>query len=343
MIKTLFRKTLTIFIGILGAYIFTLLNLPLPWLLGSIVSILIASRIDTIPLEKSKILINIARIVIGITLGSAFTPALLAHLHEYIYSLLSIIPFIIVIAYAGMWYYHKILGYDKITSYFSAMPGGLVEMIIIGRDMGADTVTITLAQSIRAIFVICSLPFLIEYLSNSPLSGLKSITEPLSDITMMDFIFMIIIGVLGVFIGKKLKLFGAYMIGPMLVAIIFYLSDIIEVKPPDEFLEATQIILGVSIGIVFKGVDTKTLFKTVLNSCGFLFIIAVVSLGTAFIVHYFLGFSIISTILAFSPGGQSNINLIAIIIGSNIPYIALHHLFRLVLIVGVSGYFAKKL
>lgn len=342
MLKQTSKQILTILIGLLGAYIFIFLNLPLPWLLGSVVATFVASRIEVIPLSKSKILINLGRIIIGITLGSAFSPKLLSYLSEYIYSLLAIIPFVIISAFLGMWYYHKILKYDKITSYFSAMPGGLVEMIIIGRDLGADTVTVTLAQSIRAVFVVCSLPFFIEFLSGNSLSGLANITEPLSSVSIFDLGIMVLIGIVGVFMGVKLKFFGAYMIGPMVVAIVFYLSDFIEVKPPNEFLEATQVVLGVSIGIVFRGIDTKILLKTIINSCGFLFIITAISLVTAFIVHYCFGFSLISTVLAFAPGGQSNINLIAIILGANIPYIALHHLFRIILIVSLSGYFVPN-
>lgn len=334
---------ITILIALIGVFIFKFFALPMPWLLGSIVAISIGSRVDKLPLQKSSKLQNIARMTLGIILGSSFTPELLHYIHDYIYSLLFVVPFVILVAILGMWYYHKILGFDKVTAYFSAMPGGLVEMILLGKEFGANTAKVTLTQSMRMIFIVFSLPFLIQIISHTPLTDLKSITSPLKDILTKDIIIMIFIAIFGSYIGVKLKLFASYMIGPMLVSILVYGLGFIQTRPPDEILKAMQVIMGINIGLVFKGVKTREIIKTLINSSGFLVLLIIASGIISFLVHYLFGFSLISTILAFSPGGQANINLIAIIIGANIPYIALHHLFRLLLVIFAAGYFAKKI
>ena len=54
-------------------------------------------------------------------------------------------------------------------------------------------------------------------------------------------------------------------------------------------------------------------------------------------------FDLLSILLAFAPGGQAEINLIAILVAVNLPYVALHHVFRMFLVMGVAPIFAKKI
>ena len=61
------------------------------------------------------------------------------------------------------------------------------------------------------------------------------------------------------------------------------------------------------------------------------------------IAYYSFGFPIISTLLAFSPGGQAEINLIAILVVANVPYITLHHIVRLFIVMNLAPIFARKI
>ena len=61
------------------------------------------------------------------------------------------------------------------------------------------------------------------------------------------------------------------------------------------------------------------------------------------IFYYFFDFPIISILLAFSPGGQAEINLIAILVAANIPYIMLHHIIRLFIVMNIAPLLAKRI
>lgn len=339
----LVKKSLTLIIAALGGLCFIVFKLPFPWLLGSVFMVFLATRFEKLPLEESKFLLIVSRMTIGVILGSSFTPELLHQIKDYIFSLIFIFPYVFSIAFIGMWYYQKVQKFDKITAYFSAMPGGLVEMVIIGKEMGGDPARITLVQSVRLVFIVFCLPFLIEFISNTQLSDIKSITIPISQMNIKDTVLMVVVAIFGVVVGFKLKLYATYLLGPMFASIIAYGFGFIHQRPPDELLMVIQVIMGISIGIVFKNVKTKVVLSTILNSFGFLLILVIISAITIFIIDNILNFPLVSIILAFSPGGQANINLIAIILKADISYIALHHLFRLLLVVSMSGYFAKKL
>jgi len=333
---------LSLLIGFIGAIIFIYLELPLPWLLGSITAMAIASRLTFIPVKNPKMLSPPARSILGLMIGSAFTPAIIQYIGNYLVSLVLIIPFVIIIAICGVFYYWKILGHDKITSFFSAMPGGLLEMIAIGESMGANIYKITLFQSTRLLLIVFSLPFIIEIVGGISLDGNRTITTPIRDVAIVDMFILVALAVIGVFLAKKLKISAPFIIGPMIVSMIAFLNGWVTSRPPDEIIKLVQIILGTSVGFVFRGVPFKEIITTILSTLGYFVILLAVTALFTFIVLQITHFDLLSIILAFSPGGQAEINLIAIVIGVNLPYVAIHHVFRLFLVMGIAPLFAKR-
>ena len=295
MIKNIFQMLLALLVAFCGSLIFIYLHLPLPWLLGSIFATSILIRFQKIPIQSPKLFSAPARILIGLAIGSAFTPAILNYIPQYTISLLLVVPFTILVIFFGTYYYYKVLKYDLKTSYLGSMPGGVIEMVIIGQELKANTAKITLMQSSRLFFVVVSLPFIIQ------------------------------------------------LIGPMIISIILYSGGFVTTHIPDELLKFIQVVFGSIIGFTFKNVDLKTIFNTLVATLGH-FVILIILCGIfIFIIHHFFGFATLDILLAFGPGGQTEINLIALLVGANLPYITLHHIVRLFLVMNIAPIIAKRL
>ena len=337
------KMILALLIGVLGSILFIYLNLPLPWLLGSIFASSIAMRFNNLPIKTPKSFSPPARVLIGLTIGSAFTPEILQYLHIYFYSLLLVIPYTIITIICGMFYFYKFQGFDKKTAYLSSMPGGVIEMVIIAEEIKANISKITLVQSSRLFFIVITLPFIIQYIFHVDISGNKLITIPMKDIKLLELSILIVLGFIGGIIAKKIKLSAAFLIGPMIVSIALHSTGIITTIVPDELLKFVQVVFGTIIGFTFKGVDFKTILKTLIATLGHFIILVTISVIFIVIVYYLFDFPIISTLLAFSPGGQAEINLIAILVGANVPYITLHHIVRLFIVMNIAPVFAKRI
>jgi uncharacterized protein len=341
--KVLLQMLLAIFIGASGSILFIYLHLPLPWLLGAIFTSSLAMRFQNLPIQSPKVFSTPARIIIGLTIGSAFTPQILGQLHIYFFSILLVIPYTIAVTFVGMYYYYKVLNFDKRTAFFSSVPGGVIEMVILGEQLKADTSKITLVQSSRLLFIVLSLPFIIQYIFHIDISGNRLITMPLRDVYLPDFFFLGIIGIIGAYLGKKLHISAAYLIGPMILSIIAFSLGFVHSKPPDELIKFVQVVFGTIIGFTFRGVTLKIIIKTLMGTFGHFIILAMVSALFISIVYFVFDFPVISVLLAFSPGGQAEINLIAILVAANIPYITVHHIVRLFLVMNVAPLLAKRL
>jgi uncharacterized protein len=341
--KVLLQMLLAIFIGASGSILFIYLHLPLPWLLGAIFTSSLAMRFQNLPIQSPKVFSTPARIIIGLTIGSAFTPQILGQLHIYFFSILLVIPYTIAVTFVGMYYYYKVLNFDKRTAFFSSVPGGVIEMVILGEQLKADTSKITLVQSSRLLFIVLSLPFIIQYIFHIDISGNRLITMPLRDVYLPDFFFLGLIGIIGAYLGKKLHISAAYLIGPMILSIVAFSLGFVHSKPPDELIKFVQVVFGTIIGFTFRGVTLKIIIKTLMGTFGHFIILAMVSALFISIVYFVFDFPVISVLLAFSPGGQAEINLIAILVAANIPYITVHHIVRLFLVMNVAPLLAKRL
>ncbi|WP_418180019.1 AbrB family transcriptional regulator [Aliarcobacter lanthieri] len=342
-INSILQMLLALLVAFCGSILFIFLHLPLPWLLGSIFATTVLIRFQKIPIQSPKVFSPPARILIGLTIGSAFTPQILEFIPHYAISLLLVIPFTILVIFFGTYYYYKVLKYDLKTSYLGSMPGGVIEMVIIGQELKADTSKITLMQSSRLFFVVVSLPFIIQYIFQIDIRGNQLLTTPIKDIDLFEFSYIYIFGILAAFIAKKLRITAAYLIGPMIISMVLYSSGFVHTHIPDELLKFIQIIFGSIIGFTFKNVDLKTILKTLVATLGHFIILLILCTIFILIIYHFMDFKALDILLAFGPGGQTEINLIAILVGANLPYITLHHIVRLFIVMNIAPVIAKRL
>jgi len=343
-ISPYFKMIFALICGTIGSIIFIYLNLPLPWLLGSIFITSILIQFENNYIKKpNHIFSTPARIIIGLVIGSAFTPEVLEYLSVYFFSILLIIPYTVITIICGMYYYYKFLDFDKKTAFLSSMPGGVIEMVIIGEQIKADISKITLVQSSRLFFIVITLPFVIQYIFHIDISGNQIITVPLIDTNLKELFILFFVGAIGAYIAKRLNISAAYLIGPMILSIMIHSNGLIHTKIPDELIKFVQVIFGTIIGFTFKGIDYKTIIQTLIATFGHFIILALISISFITLAYYLFDFPIVSILLAFSPGGQAEINLIAILVAANIPYITIHHIMRLFIVMNLAPIFAKRL
>lgn len=336
LFKTLLPMMTSFLIALSGVMILKFFHAPMPWLLGSIVATIVASRFPFFPVASPKRFSAPSRAILGITIGSAFNPEILKYLLEFVSSLVLIFPFVILTTVCGMWYYTKIIKFDIYTAYFSSMPGGLLEMASLAEAFKLDLYKVIITQSSRLLFMMLLFPFVIEKVAHIALDGQKGITQPFLETNIYDMVFIVAFAMLGWKIAAHFKISGGTLIVPMIIGACAYGAGLIHSRPPTEVLNIIQLILGTTVGFAFVGVTYKEMFKVLGQTLGYFLILTVVCVVFIVIVSWLTDFELLSILLAFAPGGQAEMNLIAIVVGANLPYVALHHIVRLFLVIGIS-------
>ena len=151
----------------------------------------------------------------------------------------------------------------------------------------------------------------------------------------MMFLLLAVLGVLGWRIMKALKAPSPALLGPMLLVGVLQIKGIDFPDMPNIFISAFQLILGTFVGIRINREQLKLLKnKTVLYSA---ILILAWTVGTTILAANtlltFTDLDIATSLLSGSPGGMTEMSIVAFAYGADVPTVALLQLLRLTLIV----------
>lgn len=337
---SLARFGLALIVASLGGALFAALGLPLPYILGAMSFCLLATLVR-LPVATPKIVRPPMSAIIGVMLGSGFTPDIVSSLGTWIGPIVGLGFFLATAALACVTFYRKVAGYDAATAYFAGMPGGLMEMTLLGESYGADARRIALAHSARILIVVFTLPFLVEQLSGQSISA--SAAGSTAPLVLESVLWLAGTAIAGIALGHILRLPARVLLGPMIVSAIIHGAGISSFRPPAEIVMVAQIVLGASIGCRFAGITARELGGVLALAAGSTAILLTITLTFAYAVAPFVPYSPIDLILAYSPGGLTEMGLIALALNTDVAFVAGHHIVRVVMVSSGAALSARHL
>lgn len=313
-----------------GVAIFLAAGLPLPFLLGPMFAALVAA-LAGVPMAGLPGPTNALRMVLGVAVGASVTPELVGRIGAMAASVALVPVFVAIIGLVGVPWFRRVCGFDRVTAYYAAMPGGLQDMILFGREAGGDVRALALAHATRVLVIVAVVPAILTLGFDTPLDRPPGARA--ADLPMAEMALMLAAGAVGWWGALRVKLFGAPILGPMAATAVLSLLGFITHRPPAEAIVAAQFFIGLSVGAAYVGITLTELRRVVLASLGFCAILAALSLAFALAVN---GLGIappVEALLAFAPGGQAEMAVLAIIAGVDAAYVVTHHLVRLVVVI----------
>lgn len=329
---------ITFIVAGLGVLVFMGLSLPLPWLLGPIVASLIAAIIG-LPMRGIKPVNDLMRTILGVAAGATFTPALLFSMTGYWPTLLLIPVMIFVIGLIGVPYFQRIWGYDFATSYYATMPGGLQDMLVFGEEAGGNVRTLSLIHATRVLVIVVALPFILQSVWDTDLGNLPG--APLASIEISQLLIMSFCAVVGWQVAKRIGMFGASILGPLILAGIFALSGILTNRPPAEAIWMAQFFIGMTVGVKYAGITMAEVRRDLFAGFGFCIILIVLTIIVTEAIYATGLAPALETLLAFAPGGQAELTVLALIVGADMSFVIAHHVLRIFIVILGAPLFAK--
>lgn len=325
------RFTFTLAVAVAGALLFEALSLPLPWMLGSMSAVTLGAMLQ-LKLFAPPAIRPPMTAVIGVLLGAAFTPSLLDDLFVWIPTLLGLVMFSVTSGMACAVYLHKVAGFDRVTAYFGGMPGGLVEMIELGSERGADERAVALMHSSRILLVVFSLPFILQWREGVAIAGYDAGSPGLTDAPLSTFLLLLGCGIAGRQIGRSLRFPARDLMGPMLVSAVLHVAGLTEFTPPKEIVYIAQLVIGTVLGVRFVGVAPRLIGRMLAIAGGMTAILILIVFLTALVVGILTGADLATLVLAYSPGGLAEMSLVALALNADVTFVAAHHLARILLV-----------
>lgn len=330
----------TLALAAAGAALFHVLKLPLPFLFGPMSACLLAALLGVRLRGTGQVGVG-ARTILGVAVGASLTPTVVAALPAMLLSV-AIIPFYVaVIGLIGVPYFQRICGFDRVTAWYAAMPGGLQDMVIFGQEAGGDVRALSLLHATRVLIVITLAPIILTQGFGATLSN--AVGAPAADLPLLELALMAVAAIVGWKGGERIGLFGASILGPLIVTGVLSLTGLLHHRPPKEAILAAQFFIGTGIGVGYVGVTLKELKHVVVSGVGFVLILAALAASVTELVvvsglaHPTEGF------LAFAPGGQAEMTVLAIVAGADLGYVVVHHLVRVFVVIAGAPIAARVL
>ncbi|MQB07268.1 AbrB family transcriptional regulator [Agrobacterium tumefaciens] len=335
--KDLRYYVLTICLASAGGWLFSYLQTPVPWMLGSLTATGIAAMSNVRTAMPRKLHAPTITLM-GAILGSAFTPQVLEHVSRMLVSLIGLAIYLAVAGACCYLYFRKVAGFDRVTAYFSGLPGGVVEMVVMGAERGGDDRMIALIHAARIFLVVMVLPFLILTMTGATSVDRTLSFVPLSSFDLTNLTWFAGCSVAGYLAASWIKVPARLMLWPMIFSMIVHLAGWDTFNVPTVLVSAVQVIMGAMIGTRFAGVSHTTLLRVLKLSVGSTSILLGVTAILAFAVSLLApAIGMEALILAYSPGAIAEMSVLALALGYEIPFVVLHHVARIFMIVSTAG------
>ncbi len=150
-------------------------------------------------------------------LGSSITPEILGLIPRWSMSVAILLPFLVAAGVSWL-IYRRIGGYDLVTAYFSAMPGGLNDMLVMGAEAGGEERRIALAHALRIFCVIVVIVLFYGLVLGVSSRGQAGSWVALDALTLRDWAILVACGAIGVPLGTWVRLPAAQVFGPMILS-----------------------------------------------------------------------------------------------------------------------------
>jgi membrane AbrB-like protein len=322
-------------IGVTGGAAFYLVGAPLPWTLGSLAAVAVFAVAGG-PWLMPAAVRDVARPVVGILAGSAFTPEVVASIGEWWSAIVFVAVYSLVVTGVGWVFFRKLCRLDPVTAYFASAPGGLGELTLLGGALGGSMRSLVTIHSVRIVVVVFSVPFFLQWLLGTSLQGTVLPVHGAHEGGLADWLILTTCGVGGFLVAKLLKMRGGAMIMAMLLSAGVHGIGLTQMLPPNWLVAAVQVVIGAVAGARFAGIRWLELRNTVIQALLWSGLLLLTAVGAAGIGVWLFGRPFAAMVLAVAPGGMTEMTIMSYALGIETAFVVTSQLCRIFFVITIA-------
>ncbi|MDU8360500.1 MULTISPECIES: AbrB family transcriptional regulator [Pseudomonas] len=313
-------------VGLAGGYLASQVGWPLPWMVGSLLAIILVRCLTPWQLAEIPGGRKCGQWIVGIGIGLHFTPVVI----EQVLAHFGLIFFAALItsisSVVGVWLMLR-TGEDRATAFFSSMPGGSGEMVNLGSRNGAILSSVAAGQSLRVLTVVLCVPAIFKYLMGEG--------TPIVHAGSVNWLWLAVLFPLGAAVAwlwQRLKQPNPWLFGPLLVSAAISVSFDLHIGLPDGSSQTGQWLIGSGLGCHFNRQFFRRapsfIARTLLGTALTMFIAALAAFALSTATHLDLR----SLTLGMMPGGIAEMSLTAEVLQLSVPLVTAMQVMRLLFV-----------
>lgn len=336
----------TFVVASVGGYLFSMIGIPVPWLLGPLIVLLIGNLIKPTYFYWPRKIKSVGMVLIGYTIGLSLTGDAMRDIGKQLPYMFGMTTLLILLSAVIAYFIAKLSKINYRTALLGSIPGGMTQIIILADELKSVNLTIvTMTQMIRLLLIVIGMPLLLAMMGQHEKVPLIANDEAVEMINWQTLLLLLVCVALS-FVGRKIKFPTAFLLMPVLVVAVAQGLGVQAVELPNSVLQLAQLLVGMYIGLSMKPRELEQKTKTIS--------LAIVSGLLLFIVAMLLGIffakvnelDLATALLSLAPGGMDQMGVIAHEIDAELSMVAGYQIFRafyiLFLVQPLLAYFLRE-
>lgn len=314
----------TLIIGAVGGYLASLVNWPLPWVIGALLAVMITrcagGLVPDIPHGRQA-----GQLIIAVAIGCHFTLPVMQQVAAHLGLIVIAILLTLVLALCSVLALQR-WGVPFNTAFFALMPANSTEMVHLGRQRQADTGFIAAAHSLRLLLILLAVPAV------ATLGVPHAVVRTPLPVIWPWLLFILAMGWLAALAFKRCNLPNPWTFGPFLICAVGVGCNNLSMSMPGWLSGGGQLLIGCALGAAF---DRGFLCR----APGFLLKVLSLLAGSviatalaAWALGAGLGMPWLSLALGMMPGSAPEMSLTAEALGLAVTLVTAMQIIRMVLI-----------
>ena len=242
---------------------------------------------------------------------------------------------------ATMSYLRIVHRWDPLSALLGASPGSMAQVIALSTELGGDLRAIAIVQTVRVLLLVLGLP------NGLALFGLVVPALPLprgpAGFAVLGEMTLLAAVATAFAVGfLRLRFPGGLLFGAMAGSGILHGTGLVHAALPWWIGSISVITLGALVGSRFANTTLRMLVGYLGAALGSFAVSMAVATVFILIVAHLFNFPIANIVIAFSPGAQDTMMVLALALHLDPVYVGAHHLARFLVVTFAIAVAARR-
>lgn len=315
---------LTLIVGALGGSLASWAGWPLPWVIGSLVAVMLTrcagGLVPEIPHGRQA-----GQLIVAVAIGCHFTLPVMQQVVAHLGLIVTAVMLTLVLALCSVLILYR-WGVTFGTAFFALMPANSSEMVHLGRQRQADTSFIAAAHSLRLLLILLTVPAVATF-------GMPAVTAHAPMPVIWPWlIFILAMSWLAALGFKQCKLPNPWTFGPFLICAVGVGCNQLSMSMPGWLSGSGQLLIGCALGVAFD----RSFMRRAPGLLAKVMLLLTASVVTTALAAWALGTGLgmpwLSLALGMMPGSAPEMSLTAEALGLAVTLVTAMQVIRMLLI-----------
>ncbi len=327
----IWRTAETLAIAAVAGILLSWLDFPAGLVTGSLLGVAaaaLAGRPVSVPAPLSRVIF----VLVGISLGAVVTPQTLQGFAAFPLSVAVLALASVAMIAATSAYLRYVHGWDALSALFGASPGALAQIMVLSAEYKADMRAIAIVQTLRVVALTVGIPVGLSLFGLTVEGGIVARLGSTQPQSLVELTVLIVISTIAGIVMSWLRLPGGLLFGAMMASAALHGFGLISAALPWWAAGAAIIGIGAITGSRFANTSPLTLLRFLGAAIGSFTVAMSIAALSVLVLTTLLAVPVADAVVAFAPGAQDTMMVLALALHLDPVFIGALHLSRFVLV-----------